>query len=647
MDWLIPSIIATLAGTLVLVLVYEFLYRQDRELYLRTWMWGWLVYALQYVFVLARLRYHQTPALYLGIQLSLFLSSIFLLWGTSQFTERAVPRAWWRGGLAAIGSMGVTALLGLPLMVVTLPIDIFDIMVYFWAGRAFLRKAPHRRSVYQFTGWTFILWGLHKMDYPVLRPIRWFAPWGYLLAAVLELLAALGILLVHFDRMRRELIDSQATLAAFASALPDLGLIINHEGVYVDVITSQDHLLVASADVLRGSRMQDVLPREVADTIQTAVRAVLRTGQYQVIEYKLEVTAGQRWFEGHLSLMRRTGPDQGEVVLIARDITERKEWAEVLRQSNAELRALHLQVQDYAQTLEQRVKERTAVLHETNRHLQQLARTKDEFVSNVSHELRSPITSLKLRHYLLVRHPDQLDEHLPVIERETVRLEHTIEDLLTLSRMDQGRMKLNTGAVDLNALAEVYYFDRMPMAREQGLTLHLQCAPDLPLVQADDGLLSQVVDILLTNAVNYTPPGGDITLSTQVARADGQCWAALQVSDTGLGIKPEELAHLFDRFYRGQAAQQSKAAGTGLGLSIARAIVDQHGGRIDISSEGIPGEGATFTVWLPSDEGSSSPVPAQERRGDAQKGADAGRVGTSAPEVGEMEARSLSGHAPE
>jgi signal transduction histidine kinase len=107
------------------------------------------------------------------------------------------------------------------------------------------------------------------------------------------------------------------------------------------------------------------------------------------------------------------------------------------------------------------------------------------------------------------------------------------------------------------------------------------------------------LSILLSNALNYVPAGGQVTVSTHTSESGGQDWVQFSVSDTGPGIAAEEQAMVFERFTRGIAGRVSGTPGTGLGLSIAREIVDRHQGRIEVSSEGVPGKGATFTVWLP------------------------------------------------
>lgn len=260
---------------------------------------------------------------------------------------------------------------------------------------------------------------------------------------------------------------------------------------------------------------------------------------------------------------------------------------------------LYERVQRHADELERRVAERTAELEAVNAHLQALSRFKDEFISNVSHELRTPIASLKLYHHLLTARPDKQVVYLTTLKRETERLECIVEDLLYLSRMDQGQVELALQPVDLNALIDSHVVDRLPLARTRGLTLTFTGEADLPELHADLKLLERVLSILLSNALNYVSPGGHVTVSTRAAQSGGKDWVQFSVSDTGPGIAVEEQAMVFERFTRGIAGRVSGTPGTGLGLSIAREIVDHHQGRIEVFSEGVSGKGATFTVWLP------------------------------------------------
>jgi PAS domain S-box-containing protein len=233
--------------------------------------------------------------------------------------------------------------------------------------------------------------------------------------------------------------------------------------------------------------------------------------------------------------------------------------------------------------------------------LKEVERMKDAFVSNVSHELRTPVTSLKLFLGLLdSASPEERAEIQGVLRRETDRLHRIIEDVLRLARLDQGRVALELAPVDVNALIEGYASDRAPMAEQRGLSVAVELAPGLPPVLADEGLLSQVVNVLLSNAINYTPEGGRIILRTCAASLNGETRVEFSVSDSGPGLAPGEQEHIFERFFRGQAGRDSGRPGTGLGLAIAREIVERHGGMIEVESKA--GAGSTFMVYLPAGE---------------------------------------------
>jgi signal transduction histidine kinase len=206
---------------------------------------------------------------------------------------------------------------------------------------------------------------------------------------------------------------------------------------------------------------------------------------------------------------------------------------------------------------------------------------------------------LKLYHELLGRNPGKVDSYIATLHRETERLSQIIEGLLALSRLDQDSITLKLQEVDLNDLVQTYVRDRPLLAESRGLTLTLNPQPDLPPLQLDANLLGQTLSIMLTNALNYTPRGGKVAVSTLTREADGILWVGFSVQDSGPGIPPEEQARLYDRFFRGSAGREANTPGTGLGLAIARAIVERHHGRIEVHSEGIPGLGTTFIVLLP------------------------------------------------
>jgi len=256
---------------------------------------------------------------------------------------------------------------------------------------------------------------------------------------------------------------------------------------------------------------------------------------------------------------------------------------------------LYEQVEGYAVEMAQRVAERTRELTEAYEQLKDLDRLKSKFVTDVSHELRTPVANIKLYLHLWQRSkPEKHDQYLAVINEQTDRLVSLIENILNLSRLDLGEVKVEFAVVDLNAAVEQVVTAHQSRADVAGLELTFEPGVALPPVRADLNQLAQVITNLVNNAVNYTSKG-QVRVSTHLDAERGH--ACLEVQDTGMGIEPEDLPHIFDRFYRGQGTGSSNIPGSGLGLSIVNELVDLHGGEIKVESQ--VGKGSTFRVWLP------------------------------------------------
>lgn len=274
--------------------------------------------------------------------------------------------------------------------------------------------------------------------------------------------------------------------------------------------------------------------------------------------------------------------------------------------NSAELRLLHVICEIAAnalsrakllETLEDRVTERTRELAAANEHLQELDRLKDEFISTINHELRTPFANVKLYINLFERgRPEKHDLYLQTLHREVARLEKIIEDLLDFSRLDQTLTRVEPAPIHVDQILSWLITDRSAVAAEHGLTLMYEPSPNSLTALANPALLSQVISNLLNNAFHYTPAGGTVTVTCAVAQEHARDWVVISVRDTGPGISAIDLPHLFERFYRGEIAQKSNAPGTGLGLTISKEIVERLGGQITVDSQ--PGHGAVFNVWL-------------------------------------------------
>jgi signal transduction histidine kinase len=260
---------------------------------------------------------------------------------------------------------------------------------------------------------------------------------------------------------------------------------------------------------------------------------------------------------------------------------------------------LNEQLITHTAELETRVTERTAELQSALQKSLAADRLKSEFIINVNHELRTPLTNLVLYYQMLRTQPTvKSEERLDVIGRELQRLRNLIEELLNLSRFDLGQVSLHPVPCDLNALIQTLINDRRSLAEDRGLKLFSELQPDVDMVWVDEPTITQAVSNLLTNAMNYTPRGGEIRVFTLKGILQGESCAGIRVRDTGLGIDDYDLPHLFERFYRGKVGRESGASGTGLGLAIVKQVVDHHHGHIDVEN-GSEKKGAVFTIWLP------------------------------------------------
>jgi len=218
-----------------------------------------------------------------------------------------------------------------------------------------------------------------------------------------------------------------------------------------------------------------------------------------------------------------------------------------------------------------------------------------ELIGNVAHELRTPLSSIQ--GYM----EGLIDGVLPAeaetfqqVHREAGRLQQLVHDLQELSRVEAGAFELKLQPTPVSRLIETVTTRLGRQFEEKGVSLETDIAPDLPPVQVDEGRIGQVLLNLVGNALQYTPAGGQVRIHAR--RQDGA--VLVTVEDTGIGLAPEQLPHVFERFYRVDRSRSRAGGGSGIGLTIAKHLVEAHGGQIWAASEGI-GRGSAFSFTLP------------------------------------------------
>lgn len=331
------------------------------------------------------------------------------------------------------------------------------------------------------------------------------------------------------------------------------------------------------------------------------------------------------------------------LVAIGRDLREEVEKTEQIRQANRSLQEKIAEVEERTRELSKanrELEESQAILlsvltdmeasqkklEEAYRRLAEADRAKDAFLSSVSHEFRTPLTSIRSFSELLLSYPDEPEEtrreFLGIILAESERLTRLVNDLLDLARIESGKELWRDKEM---AIAEILGSVRQrfsALATEKNLSVTIRADRNLPPVFADPNRILQVIHNLVSNAVKFTPAGGSIELGAEEAKAeDGRPetdMVRVWVSDTGCGIAAGDLDRIFEKFHQAEDTLTGKPEGTGLGLAISREIIQHYGGTI--RAESAPGKGSRFVFTLPAARRSAGREHSRDMEGGGGKG---------------------------
>jgi two-component system CheB/CheR fusion protein len=302
------------------------------------------------------------------------------------------------------------------------------------------------------------------------------------------------------------------------------------------------------------------------------IRQALATGRATDERWHLRKDGTRFFASGVMARMEDSGGAVTGFVKIMRDSTDRKMAEEQLKTAIASAERAHMLAED-------------------------ANRAKDEFIAVVSHELRTPLNTIRLWTRMLAKDnlsPKDRADGIAMINRAAIAQQQVIDDLFDVSRIAAGKLKLSLREAHLATAIKSAVDAVEPVALARGLRVRTRVAPDLGVVRADPGRLQQVIWNLLSNAVKFTPQGGEVTVQAQ----RDEDLIVIEIIDTGIGIKPEFLPHVFDRFRQAEAGTARVHGGLGLGLAIAKQIVEMHGGQITVNSDG-DGKGSCFRIELP------------------------------------------------
>lgn len=350
---------------------------------------------------------------------------------------------------------------------------------------------------------------------------------------------------------------------ALLQAIPDMMFVVDRHGYYVDVHSNTPSDLPTAASKHIGKHTRDFVSPALADLFLAANQRVLTTGRMEIVEYTLPFEEGERIFEARIV---PCGSDK--VLSIVRNITERK-------QTEAAIRLLNEQIQ----------------------HASQL---KDEFLKNISHEFRTPLTviltlSESLNSARFGAMAEQQSNAVQRIQRQSRNLLEMVNNLLEMATLLSGSVELHCGPVSLSDLcSHVLYMAQESLTMKQ-LSASYQIDPCLKIIDADERRLGQIIQILLNNAIKFTPEGGKIGIDVVARKACNRF--EIIVWDTGVGLQPEDSRRLFQPFAQADTTLSRRHEGAGLGLALASHLTEMHNGTIMVESQ--PGQGARFIISLP------------------------------------------------
>ncbi|MBN8548314.1 MAG: PAS domain S-box protein [Deltaproteobacteria bacterium] len=417
------------------------------------------------------------------------------------------------------------------------------------------------------------------------------SPWNEWLAVSVSMFFLAGLILIARSFLWQEKIESDLGMSR-----QHLNAIIKHsddaivtkslEGIIRSWNPAAERIFGYTAEEIIGKSINTIIPPELQNDEREILAAISRG---QRVDHLLTERVTKDGARKNVSIS--TSPiknSSGRIVgaaKIARDITAQKRHQDAILESEIRYKKLAEEISVLLG------REQIA-----RRQVEQANRMKDQFLATLSHELRTPLNAILGWAFLARRQsdPEKLKEGLTIVERNARSQARIIEDLLDMNRIMSGMLRLDIKDVSVPTVIQEAVESVAPAAQAKEIHLESTVESRAEEVRADANRLKQMIWNLLVNAVKFTPAGGTVRIHAHRT----QTHIEIMVSDTGKGISPDFIPHIFDRFSQADSSSTRQHGGLGLGLSIVKQLVELHGGRVEVRSEG-EGKGATFTLSLP------------------------------------------------
>jgi PAS domain S-box-containing protein len=564
MSWLLPAAIASSCGTVILCTVYLYLYFAERDRLFLVWAAGWFCYLLRYFSLIAELVFGKSLVLSIFYQNFAILNSMLLIWGTCLYVKDKLHPMWMIMGL--VGLMWTVAgyLLAWPFLLLTSVPFFYKGVVYVSIGVIFLRLKEGFRIGHAVLGIFFILWGLHKIDYPFTRNIEWFAPIGYFISEFIALALSVGVLIIYFQRNKEQLVESERKYRSYILNSPDAIFIVDDLGQILEANPATCTLTGFTADELCAMNFKDIVHPNYREVWQQSLASFC-----QIDRLTAEYSGLRRDGSEAYMMVAMAKIDHTRFVLFGKDITEKQLGEKALLSAKQQAEAA--------------------------------SQAKSQFLANMSHEIRTPLngiigmTDLTLMTSLTA----QQEKFLCIIKKSSDRLLQVLNDILDISRIEAGRLSLERLPLDLIAVIKDVIDLFYASINSQNLHLSYEIAGDVPKhLEGDSARLKQILANLIGNAVKFTPEGNvHLRVSLRDNVAEG-VELLFEVIDSGIGIPVDKQHRLFKNFSQVDDSSTRKYGGSGLGLAICKSLVEMMGGKIWVESREGKGSKFSFTAVL-------------------------------------------------